>query len=89
MIFDEEAFNNIEYRWYTSGNVNISTTDWPSDDNIFGRESSSAGFRGKSVIRKLDVNVEYPEGDLFIKLGVYNAGNYAYEFNATLTIQEI
>lgn len=89
MIFTEEAFNNIEYRWFVSTNTNAPTTDYPTDTNIFGRESPTAGFRGKAVIRTVPCNIEFPDGELHLKLAVFNAGNYAYQYNATMTVQEM
>lgn len=89
MIFTDEANNWIEHRWYTSTNLNLPTTDFPSDDNIFGRESPSSGFIGKAIIRIVNTSVEYPEGDVFIKLGTRNTGPYAYAVNCSITIEEI
>ena len=89
MIFSGEAYNNIEHRWYFSRNINLPTASYPSDSNIFGRESPSASFRGQGLIRVAKVNIEAPDQGYCIKLGTYNAGNYAYNFECTATIEEV
>lgn len=89
MIFTDEANNWIEHRWYTSTNTNAPTTDFPADDNIFGRESPTTGFIGKAIIRVVNTSLEFPEGNLYIKLGTRNTGPYAYQVNGSIVIGEL
>ena len=87
MIFDELANNLVTHQWLTSGNRNVSTTGPPSGDLIGRRESTTPTFTGRGLIRVVDLNDEYPEGDLFIKLYTFNGLGVAYPINASCTIE--
>lgn len=87
MIFDELANNLVQHRWYTSGNRNVSTTGPPSGDDIAARETPLPIYVGRGLVRVVDVNDEYPEGDLHIKLYTFNGLGVAYPINASCTIE--
>ena len=93
MIFTDEANNWIRHRWLVSRSQRpfAATTapiaGVPGIDNIFGQESPAAEFRGKAIIRRVPLSVEFPEGRLYLYLYTHNAGPYAYEYAASVTIE--
>jgi len=87
MIFDEIANNVVQHRWFTSGNPQVSTTDVPSGDAIASRETPLPIFVGRGLVRIVDINEEFPEGDLFIKLYTLNGLGVAYTINGSCTIE--
>lgn len=89
MIFTDVANHLVEHRWFVDTNINQPTTGFPTGQNLFSRESPSAGFRGKALIRVVPCNLEFPDGDLRIILGTQNLSNYAYIFDCSCTIQEL
>ncbi len=89
MIFTDEANNQVIHSVHVLGNPYTSTTQAPTGDNLFGRESPTASFVGRSIIRVVPCNVEYPEGRRYIAFFTNNTSPYAYDFNGSVTIEEI
>lgn len=87
MIFDELANNQVIHRWFTSGNRGVSTTGPPSGSGIATRETPTPTYVGRGIIRVVNLNAEYPDGDLYIKLYTYNGLGVAYTINASCTIE--
>ena len=87
MIFTDDANNWIRHGWYTNRSRAQSATGPPSGLNIFGRESPVADFIGKAIIRVVPCNIEYPDGMQYIHFYTDNSGPYAYERNASCTIE--
>jgi len=87
MIFTDDANNWIRHGWYVGRNRSQPTTGPPTGVNIFGRESPVADFVGKAIIRVVPCNIEYPEGGMIIHFYTQNSGPYAYERNASCTIE--
>lgn len=89
MTFTEEANNLVQHSWYVTSSGAVTGTGAPPGINIFGRESPQAFFAGKSTVKKIDMNLEYPEGGLFIVLYTVNGCTYAYYVDASITIQAL
>lgn len=93
MIFTDEANNWIRHRWLAARTrrtfpaTTAPIAGVPGIDNIFQRESPAAEFRGKAIIRVVPCAIEFPEGMMFIYLYTHNAGPYAYEYAASVTIE--
>lgn len=89
MVFNLEAANLVEHRWYHSGNRSAPTTGAPSDTNIFGRENPTTYFIGDGLVKEINCNVKVDESERFIKLSTFNGLGIAYYYNCSLIIQEI
>lgn len=89
MNFQPEFNYLIGIRWLVDTGLEVSTTDWSSGNNIFGREAPTATFYDRAINKKIQANVEYPDGDLFIKMSVYNGSVYAYTVTGSITIEEM
>ena len=87
MIFTDDANNWIIHQWKVNRSRSQPTTGPPAGINIFGRESPTASFVGKAIIRVVPCYIEYPEGDLIIHFYTHNTSPYAYERNASITIE--
>lgn len=87
MIFTDEANNWIVHQWHVGRTESRPSTGPPSGENIFGRESPTASFVGKAIIRVVPCNIEFPEAGMFIQFYTFNTGPYAYEINASCTVE--
>ncbi|TKJ36874.1 hypothetical protein CEE36_11345 [candidate division TA06 bacterium B3_TA06] len=87
MIFTDDANNWIRHGWYTGRTRSQPETGPPTGMNIFGRESPVADFIGKAIIRVVPCNIEFPEGGEIIHFYTNNTGPYAYERNASCSIE--
>lgn len=87
MIFTDDANNWIRHQWRVGRTRSQPATGPPSGTNIFGRESPTATFIGKAIIRVVPCNIEFPTGDRIIHFYTHNSGPYAYERNASCTIE--
>jgi len=87
MIFTDDANNWIRHAWYTGRTRSQPTTGPPTGMNIFGRESPVADFIGKAIIMVVPCLIEFPEGGEIIHFYTNNTGPYAYERNASITIE--
>lgn len=89
MFFTDDAFNLVEMRWFISRSSNAPTGDFPTDDNVFGRESPTAGFIGRGIVRVVDCDIEVPGGMVHLKLSAYNGNAAAYYLNGSITLEAL
>lgn len=89
LYFDQEADNLLEYRLYTSPGRLEPTGYWPADFNLFGAESPTAGFFGRSIVKELNTGIEVGEVNQCIKFAAHNLNTYACFASASVTLQEI
>lgn len=89
MVFDDEANNLVQFRWFISGNAIAPATAPPPDVNIFSRENPTSSFIGKAMIKNINTNIEVEEPNRYLKMYVFNGCLYAYIANGTLVIQEL
>jgi len=86
MFLPTVAANLVQHRWFVSGNSNTLTTDWPTDENIFGRESPTATFVGAGLIRQVTCDIRVDEIGTFLKFATYNGLGETYYANGAITI---
>jgi hypothetical protein len=86
MFFTAAAANLIQHRWFVAGSPAVSTTYWPTDENIFGRESPTATFIGTSLIRQVTCDVRVEDVGTYIKFATYNGLGVPYNANGAITI---
>lgn len=89
MVFNLEAANLVEHRWYYSGNRSAPTTGPPADTNVFGRENPTTYFIGDGLVKEVNCNVRVETPDRYLKLSTYNGLGIAYYYNCSLIIQEL
>lgn len=89
MIFTDDANNLVEHGWFISSNAGVSTTGFPSGDNIFSVESPATLFVGKHIVRIANTNVKIDEINRYIKLYTHNTCGTVYAFNCAIVIQEL
>lgn len=87
MFFTAVAANLVQHRWYVSGSSTVPTADWPTDENIFGRESPTATFVGSSLIRQVSCDIKVEDVGTYLKLGTYNGLGEPYYANGAITIE--
>lgn len=89
MFFLAAAASLVEHRWYVAGSPTTSTTDWPADTLLHGRESPAAGFVGQSLIRQCEIGVDVHDVGTYIKFSTYNGSGAAYVANGAITLEEL
>jgi len=89
MTFTDEARNLVQHSWFTSRNASVSTTTYPSGDNLFGKEMTIAYFIGKAIEKVVNCNIEITDVPSYIKMCTRNLNPYTYLINCTLTIVEM
>lgn len=89
MIFTDEAMNQVFHRWFVGTQGRVNPTGEPAGTNIFGRESPTARFNGRAVIRVVPCNIEFPTGRRYIVLHTDNTSPYQYDFVCSVTVQEL
>lgn len=89
MVFSSEANNLVQHWWHTSPSLITPVQGQLTADNVFGRESPTAFFVGKSIIRIVNCSLEYPEGNLFIVLQTFNGLAIPYRLNCEIVIEEM
>lgn len=87
--FTEEHNNLVGVQFLTSGENQIATTGYSGGTNMFGAENPSATFYGKGIIKRINSNIEYPEGNVFIKFSVYNGTNYVQTVTGSIIVEEM
>lgn len=89
MFFLASAASLVEHRWYVARSPTVSTTDWPADTLLHGRESPAAGFVGQSLVRQAEIGVDVMEEGTYIKFSTYNGTGAAYVANGAITLEEL
>jgi len=92
MIFTDDSNHLIEHVWlvgrsYVGFAATTPIAGLPGIDNLFRRESPAAVFRGRSIIRRVPCNFEFPEGMMRVHLYTRNYGPYALDYAAQVTIE--
>lgn len=89
IVFTEEHNYNVEVQFRVDGGNQITTTGHSSGLNIFGRENPQASFRGRGIIKRINTNVEFPDGRLFLKMSAWNNTPYVQSITGSLVVEEM
>lgn len=89
IVFGDDHVDNVLHYFLTDDTQNISTTSISTGDHLIPISYPNRYFIGHSMIRRVHIIREFPEGGLILKCHVVNNNAYQITVNAAIVVEEI
>jgi hypothetical protein len=89
VVFRDDAANLLQVYLMSSRNVTTSIGGPPADSNLLSPFVATAYLVGEALIKRVALDYEADEGELYIKAHALNLNAYAQTVNVTVEIEAL